>query len=228
MLPTSTGGMAGLSQITAPTTLPNTKKQVGGTQEALVPASAFYGVPQAQIAAAGYVPAGNGMYKKANSGGGYVGQGVGAGSSAPSPQWSPWSGVGYQNQTITSEGGGTTAAPKMPSQSGSGGNTSGDRASLTGLASLPGGSRSGGGGGGGLGSLGSLFGNAASTAAGVGAPALGNEAVDVEAPGAPLIPSSLPGDSGGQQYLSGPMIGRQGLGTRVPPSLQAMLKPKVY
>ncbi len=98
--------------------------------------------------------------------------------------------------------------------------------SLTAMRSLAG-MAPGGDGGGAIGGLGVM---------GPGAPAsIG--ALDGSGAGQPLAstppetpnaPAQMPPDMNGQQYLTGPSAGRQSIGNRVPPSLAALLKPRVY
>jgi hypothetical protein len=123
--------------------------------------------------------------------------------------------------------GGGAEPPQMGGPGGSGSGPGGDpyAAMMGSGASRP----SGGGGGGSLAGLSGLAGGAGGGGPQIGMGAGGGNPVDVAAPEEPMGPMDLggPGQAGGQM-LSGPTTGRRGLGQRVPPSLAALLKPKVY
>lgn len=109
---------------------------------------------------------------------------------------------------------------------GSGASRVGGGGALAGLQSLAGGNP-GGGKSSGMGAGGLSAGGAASFDA-IGAPAMASTAIDSTAPVAPTPQEAMPPDLAGGQMLSGPTMGRQGIGQRVPPSLAAMLKVRAY
>lgn len=128
----------------------------------------------------------------------------------------------------------TQLAPKADAAPGSGSSGAGGSgktgASYPGLsAAMSGlnGSPSGGGSGMDLSGLAGAFGSSTGAGPMVGAPGLGDTPIDSAPPQTPDTGFSAAGGSGAQQ-LSAPTAGRQGIGARIYPSLQALLRTPAY
>lgn len=132
----------------------------------------------------------------------------------------------------------TQMAPKANAAPGSGSSGAGGSsklgASYPGLSAAMSGLNGGGSGGGSssgggmdLSGLGGAFGSAVNPGPMVGAPGLGDTAIASAPPQTPDTGFSGSGGSGAQQ-LSAPTSGRQGIGARIYPSLQALLRTPAY
>lgn len=122
---------------------------------------------------------------------------------------------------------GDGSKPPMMGDPGEGNNPYGTGNS-GGTMRYPGGGSGGRSGGGGLEGLGALAGMGKISAGTVGAPAGGSAPIDVDPPEDPMTPQGMGSAVGGGQELEAPGAPRSGLGNRLPPSLAALLKPKVY
>ncbi len=124
----------------------------------------------------------------------------------------------------SSSGGGGSAPPAPSSPSSPATSTAGDSSSLGAMRSLAGMSSPSSGM-----SVGGLGATSVGAGAGVGLDMSGaGNPIASTPPQAPGSSTDLPPNLAGGQSLNAPGADRQGLGQRVPPSLAAMLKPKVY
>ena len=123
--------------------------------------------------------------------------------------------------------GGGAEPPPMGGAGGSGGGGNGG-GGAAGVMPYSGASKPSGRSGGSLEGLAGLAGMGSISAGQVGAPGAGDAPIDVDPAIEPMTPQGMGNAVGGGQMIEAPGSLRGGLGNRMPPSLAALLKPKVY